>query len=324
MQGFSLFLPGIFMLASTTAFGQIRSTNSESKSTLKPYGSAELRHHLSTYYDEQGFYHHQEPSTHARVQLGTQMYDGKIDLYGTLGAYKRPMTQQIQQRKPELALDAYPYRDEYFTLLVYNILQFPVKSEGYLEEEERGYSGDGTAYILGFSPTAKFRSVMQVPRVDLKVGFDGWTKMYSRKQYTKDYRTASFDEADEGHGNALTNNDPNSSSDIEPIEDTALHYKLQGFVGASFGHSALRSMSIDLSTHYESDFTPVYERKEESVDYHYGVNRFSFYKIRLNWDLTETLSFANDFYHYYDGLFDDKRRGEERRFRNVARLTCKL
>src|SRR5690606_4251821 len=138
-------------------------------------------------------------------------------------------------------------------VLIYNILQFPVRNDDYLEDEERGQSGDGTTFILGFSPTLKFRSVAKEPRIDLKIGIDGWTKMYSRKQYTRGYRTG--DEIDEGHGNALTESgSENMPSENDPIEDTALHYKLQGFVGATIGHPALRSLSMDITAHYESDF----------------------------------------------------------------------
>jgi hypothetical protein len=322
MRGTIRFLSGILLLAGTPAFAQVAATATDSKSMVKPYGTVEMRHHLNTYYDEQGFYHHQEPSTHGRVQLGAQLYDGRIDFYGTLGAYKRPATQQIQQRKPELALDAYPVKSDYVTLLVYNILQFPVRNDDYLEEEERGYTGEGTTYIFGVSPTVKFRSLMQVPRIDVKFGFDGWTKLYSRKQYTNEY---TYDYEDEERRGAALTDDGQEAADQEDIEDTAMHYKLQGFVGTTLAHASLRDLSVDLTTHYESDFRPVYERQEnESVDYHYGVDRFSFYKIRLNWEISPRLSFANDFFHYYDGLFDEKRTGDERRFRNVARLTCKL
>jgi hypothetical protein len=33
---------------------------------------------------------------------------------------------------------------------------------------------------------------------------------------------------------------------------------------------------------------------------------------------------VNELYAYYDGLFQEQRKGDDRRFRNVARLTCKL
>ena len=303
----------LFLSGSVTA--QVAATQKAAEPPAKGYGSVEVRQHTNTYYDDQGNYNRQEPSVHTRMQLGAQMYEGRVDFYGTLGVYKRPLTQQIQQRKPELALDFYPLKSDLMTLLVYNIVQFPVRNPDYMHDEEREEEhGDGTTYIFGMSPTVRFRSVMQVPKIDLKFGMDGWTKMYSRKQYTGEYIVE--DEGD-GHGAALTTND-------EEIEDTAMHYKLQGFAGASFNMLALKDVLLEVTTHYQSDFRPVYERIEDDVEYHYGATRFSFFKARLNWDLNPRVSLANDFYQYYEGLFDEKRAGVERRFRNVARLTCKL
>ncbi len=311
--GILTFAAQFLLSASVTA--QVAATQKAAEPPTKGYGSVEVRHHTNTYYDSQGFYNRQEPSVHTRMQLGAQMYEGRVDFYGTLGVYKRPLTQQIQQRKPELALDFYPLKSDLMTLLVYNIVQFPVRNPDYMHDEEREEEhGDGTTYIFGISPTMRFRSVMQVPKIDLKFGMDGWTKMYSRKQYTGEYIV---DDEGDGHGSALTSNE-------EEIEDTAMHYKLQGFAGASFNLLAIKDVLLEVTSHYQSDFRPVYERIEDDVEYHYGATRFSFFKARLNWDLNPRVSLANDFYQYYEDFFDEKRAGIERRFRNVARLTCKL
>lgn len=303
------------VFASSQASAQVSATKSDAAPMAKAYGSLELRHHNNTFYDESGSYTRQEPSMHARAQLGLQLYEGRFDFYTTLGTYKKPQTQQILQRKPELALDMYPIKLELLTLLVYNIIQFPVRNPDYQVDDERENLGDGTIYIFGTSPTVRFRSVMQVPRIDLKIGADGWTKLYSRKQYTGVY---SVDENEDGHGAALT------ETSGEEIEDTAMHYKLQSFAGMAFNYSGFRMVDLELTTHYQSDFQPVYEKSEDNVEYHYGVSRFSFVKVRLNWDITPRVSFANDFYTYYDGLFDEKRSGDERRIRNVARITSKM
>ncbi len=311
--GILTFAAQFLLSASVTA--QVAATQKAAEPPAKGYGSVEVRHHTNTYYDNQGLYNRQEPSVHTRMQLGAQMYEGRVDFYGTLGVYKRPLTQQIQQRKPELALDFYPLKSDLMTLLVYNIVQFPVRNPDYMHDEEREEEhGDGTTYIFGISPTMRFRSVMQVPKIDLKFGMDGWTKMYSRKQYTGEYIV---DDEGDGRGSALTSNE-------EEIEDTAMHYKLQGFAGASFNLLAIKDVLLEVTSHYQSDFRPVYERIEDDVEYHYGATRFSFFKARLNWDLNPRVSLANDFYQYYEGFFDEKRAGIERRFRNVARLTCKL
>src|SRR4051812_11969638 len=51
----------------------------------KWYGAVEVRHHVSTYYDQDGAYAHQMPSLHVRAQVGAQFYDGMVDIYGTFG-----------------------------------------------------------------------------------------------------------------------------------------------------------------------------------------------------------------------------------------------
>ena len=48
-----------------------------------------------------------------------------VDLYATLGIYKRSETRQVQQRRPEVSLDYRPWKNENFELLQYNLVMLP-------------------------------------------------------------------------------------------------------------------------------------------------------------------------------------------------------
>lgn len=290
----------------------------------KWYGTAEVRHHVNTYYDQAGFYARQEPSTHVRLQLGAQFYEGLIDAYATLGVFKIPETQQIMQRQPELAFDLYPYRGQYLTVLQYNLLQLPVKEAATAPVSEDDRSSEtqatrGTVYTIGLAPTFKVPVPVGSTRVDFKGGFDGWTRLYSRRQYVE----GMSDEDDEGRFGLSTG--AADTGDQEPIEDYAMHYRSQILAGAAIEPSMTKGFTGELTAHHHSRFDPRYVRDQEgTVDYEYGATRYSYYRIRLRYELTERLAITNDFYHFFDGAFQAKRDGDDRRFRNIMRLSCKL
>lgn len=290
----------------------------------KWYGTTEMRHHLNTYYDAEGAYNRQEPSTHARLQLGAQFYEGMLDVYTTLGVFKIPETQQIMQRRPEVALDYYPLRGEYVALLQYNLVQLPVKQSATIpmSEDERAEAAldPGTVFTLGLAPSVKVPFVAFDSRFDLKAGLDGWTRMYSRRQYLSNAKQpADEDGGDDADPFAL------STVDGEPIEDGALHYRSQVMSGVGFAPSGFKPFTAEATAHYQSRFDPRYRRDEAgNVGHHYGVDRYSYYRARLRYEITERIAVTNDFYHFFDGAFEAKREGEDRRFRNIARLSCKL
>ena len=120
------------------------------------YGSVEMRHHVNTYFDEEGYRGKQEPSTHFRFQAGVQLYNSNLDLYGTIGVYKKPQTQQIIQRRPQIALDMHLLRTPTFQLLQYNIIQVPFSNEEQEIESEKvvtDATDAGTVYTTGLAPT---------------------------------------------------------------------------------------------------------------------------------------------------------------------------
>jgi hypothetical protein len=336
MGGFSrpaaALLFGILGL-STAASAQVAATKkADNPLGAKFYATAELRHHLNTYYDSTGYYAHQEPSTHARIQAGAQLYEGFVDVYGTLGVFKIPRTQQVMQRRPELAADVHLLQSEYATIMQYNIVQFPIREEaaGPMAEDDKtdGFNA-GVVYTLGLTPTVKWPIPTTAGKGEVKLGADGWTRVYSRRQYTEDYGPA-FDGEDDGTGRdglglAPEGEDAGPGTDAEPIEDYAPHYQAQVFAGGSFASTLVRGSLAEVTGHYHSRFDPRYEvEADESVDYEYAVDRYSYYRVRLRYEINERLSVTNDFYHFHEGMFEAKRKGDERRFRNIARVSCRL
>jgi hypothetical protein len=170
---------------------------------------------------------------------------------------------------------------------------------------------------------AKLPLITGASRLDVKAGLDGWTKLYSRKQYTSTYYQAENDDTDDEH---MTLVGGDSGTTGEPIEDTAMHYQGEALGGLSFTPAYLHGFKGEVTAHYLSKFDPVYTREEDGrVDYHYGAERYSFFRLRLHYDLTDRVSLADDFYDFHDGFFASDRRGDLNwRYRNIARLTCRL
>lgn len=302
------------------------------------YSSLEIRHHLDTYYTNGGRYDHQNPVVHGRLQIGGQFYDGFADSYLTLGVFKETHSQQMMQRRPEAALDLYPVRLPMFTLLEYNLVQFPIRAEasGAKPEDVTDDYSDATVTIVGLNPLVKIPIIAGDARFDWKVSADGWTKFYSRKQYTN---RASAPDDDGEHGHLYLSGGPEGRSkaaaeggttQAEPIEDYALHYQTELMTGPSFSPAALRALTVETTIHYHSRYEPIYERATKGPDVgrvsvHYDAERYSYYRLRLHYDLTDRVAVTNDFYHFHEGFFAGGERGPEYyRFRNIARLSCRL
>lgn len=283
------------------------------------HGAVEMRHHLVTFYDETSAPVRQEPTVHARAQLGAQFYDGFADLYATLGVYKRAQTVQVQQRRPELALDLRPITSEYVEVLQYTVIKLPFQQQDPDPEAHEPETSDGSILVFGLAPLFKAPVEANGTRLTFKAGFETWTKLYSRRQYTDIYDDAGTEE-DEGRLSLAA-----GESDAEPIEDFAPHYDSQALVGLQVVPTTMLSgLKADIAGHHHSSFRPRYTKYESSVDYTYAVDRYSFYSIKLEYELSSRVAVVNELYAYYDGLFQEQRSGDERRFRNVARLTCKL
>jgi hypothetical protein len=290
------------------------------------YGSVEVRHHANAYYDEGGAYERVDPSMHVRAQFGAQFYEGMVDAYATLGVFKETQTQQILQRQPEIAVDLYPVKNEHVQILQYNFVQLPVKesntSKKQTEEELADAYNPSTVYTVGLAPTLKLPTTYNGTRIELKTGADGWTRLYSRRQYVEGQDQLAYEDDEARSDDHLALNAPQEE---EPIEDYAPHYQAQEFAGVVVSPAFARSFTAEASGHYHTRFTPVYTPSETGgTDYEYAVHRYSYARVRMKYDLTERLAVTNDFYSYKEGLFAGDRKGTERRYRNVLRMSCRL
>lgn len=301
----------------------IRATKTSDSGGLdfKPYATVEMRHHINTFYDDQGFYERQEPSLHARFQLGARFYGGVVDTYATLGAYKFSGTQQVLQRRPEVGVDVRPLKHENFEILQYSLFQLPYRET--LPDPETQEGGEmGTVILIGLAPTAKLPLSGAGARWEVKAGGDAWTRLFSRRQYTDDYRAdgRSYGEDEEGRL-FLTD-----GTEQEPVEDTNLHYRSLWTIGGTVSPNALPEIVSEVSANHFTRFDPRYDVADDgSVSSEYGAERYSYLRWRLQFQLSERWSMTNELYAFYDGAFADKRSGAlDRRYRNVARVTCRL
>lgn len=289
------------------------------------YGSVEIRHHANAYYGQTGAYERVDPSVHVRAQFGAQFYDGLVDAYATLGVFKETETQQILQRQPEVAVDLYPLKNDYVQVLQYNFIQIPVRQSNTSQKQAESESVDeynpSTVYTVGLAPTFKLPVNYNGTKVELKTGADGWTRLYTRKQYVEGQSYRGEEEDDDGR---LALNQPKSDQG-EEMEDYAPHYQAQEFAGFVLSPAVLRTLTAEATGHYHSRFTPIYAQGEGGgTDYKYGVERYSYARVRLKYDLTDRVALTNDFYAYHEGLFDGDRKGDDRRYRNVLRMSCRL
>lgn len=283
------------------------------------YGTLELRHHINTFYDQDDYLARQDPSAHARIQLGAQLYEGTVDVYTTLGVFKRPRTQQILQRRPEMALDYYPWRSAYGNVLLYNLVRVPFANEDEDREAEDEVLGTGTVYTIGFAPTLKYPITAAGYQWQPKTGLDLWTRLYSRPQYTTEY---DLDGESPGDRDQFALDD---SGDAKPIEAYAPTYNGLYFVGLAVDPTSGKGAHAELSGYYKSVFHARYVvDDDETVSHEYGADRYSYYRLRLKYDLSDDLAILNDFYHFHEGAFEAKRREPMRRFRNIARVTLRL
>ncbi len=314
----------LILFMAPAAFGQISSKKKRAADENQPkfYGTVEVRHHLNTFFEEDGYRGRQEPSTHVRLQAGAQLYEKRVDVYATLGVFKEPMTQQIKQRRPEVALDLYPFRNKYYSVLQYNIVQVPFEEREQDPDAEVTSSDAGSIYTFGLAPTIKYPFMALDSQWKVKMGLDGWTKMYTRKQYTGQYEDGEY--PDRGFG--LSQEEAKDGQvEAEPIEDIANHYELLSLFGLQVKPSYLPGLTAEATLNYSRKFDPDYTRLDNgNVDYRYGVESRSYYRARAKYKISERLTLINDFYHFHGGLFESKKDGENRRFRNIARISCRL
>lgn len=287
------------------------------------YGSVEMRHHVNTYYDRDDFRTLQQPAMHARAKVGMTFRGGLIDAHATAGIIKGAETQKFYRRRGELEVDVYPWRSRYGQLIQYNLVQLPSDDDPFSREEN--ISRQGLAYTLGAAPTLRWPAVAGGWELAAKAGVDVWTRLYSKTQY----RGQAEDQEERDERFALQNPERNSNEEPEPrVEDTAQRYYSQYMLGAAVSPWFLPQFEFEPGVFYDVYLVPEYADpapgEEYSRDYTYVSERNSFYRLRASLILSERTRLINDFYHYHEGFFASRRRGDARRFRNVARISYRL
>ena len=274
------------------------------------YASVELRHHVNSHFEKNGYAKQYVPSMQFRSQLGLVLYEGHVDLYSTFGVVKYPQTQRILQRRPEINLDFYPIKSPFFKLRQYHYWRLPFSRETsdpatrYESPWDEEADRDGTVYTVGLNPVFRHKVSTQYGIFEGKVGSDLLTRLYSRKQ------TVQIDGIKDQDGNE--------------VEDYIPRIGSKQFLGLQFAAQDVPGLKLMGHIYFESRFYPNYHQKEYGTYYHYKVSRFSFYKLRLYLQLNKRLSLINDFYHFHNGFFAKNRFEHEKRFRNVMRISCLL
>lgn len=278
------------------------------------YGILDFRHYNNVFYSKDSKYARTEPSFHVTTRIGKTFYDGKIDVSGLFGLVKIPDTQKVFSRRPEVEVDFYPLRGAYGNIVQYSIAELPFSDSGY-DKDAQDPEQQGSVYTVGLSGTLTHSFLDGTTSPLFSV--DTWTKLYSRRR---------FIDKEDREGDRDREFFLQRSEDGEPVEDSHHPMYLQAMAGVSYSPSFLRSFTLEPLAYYQSFFQPKYFRDAEgNVDYRYGAERTSFYRIRAQYRMSESVLLINDFYHYYDGLFSRQAANpEERRFRNIARLVYYL
>jgi hypothetical protein len=94
--------------------------------------------------------------------------------------------------------------------------------------------------------------------------------------------------------------------------------------GVSLAPSVIHGFVGETTVHYHQRFDPRYTSIDGNVSYQYAVERYSYLRLRLHYDITDRVSVTNDFYEFREGFFEASRPVTEWRYRNIARLTCKM
>lgn len=294
----------------------IQMTQEKEGSLYKFYGNIETRHHIDSFFNKNDKTVYELPSVEVRNQWGVLLYHDYLDVFLTLGAKKYSNTQQIIQRRPEINLDYYLAKNNIFRLRTYLNLKLPYQNNEpaeYLDKLDRWDQElykDGSITKIGLSATASFGFNFSMLTLTPNLGTDLSTRFFSQKQYL-DPELIEY-----------TENSAGSRAENSEIEDTVSRLKLNQFFGTTIRFNNLPSIRNQVQINYTSQFFPKYIYHNGYLDFKYIAERYSFYKLRTQMELSNKVSLINDFYHYHNGFFSAKRTGIQRRFRNVLRLTC--
>ena len=286
--------------------------NNTKKTLLAPifYSNIELRHQINAYVDEQASSRSQEPSVQFRSQLGSVLYHGVVDLYLNLSAEKRPKNLAVFQRRPELHANIYILRAKWLKIRQYNIWRLPNSSKArvdtvYESQWEQELDSDGTVYVVGLNPSSKLEFANSYALWESFVSVDVSSRLYSRAQFAPYVDTR--------------------NGELRTIEDHVPRLGSVQSLGGSVSPHVMPHFSLGASMFYRSHFLPYYfQTNDLGVQSRYLADRASYYKLRLQFQLNDRLTLINDFMHFHRGFFASKRTGQEKRYKNIFRVSCVL
>jgi hypothetical protein len=257
--------------------------------------------------------------------MGGNFYNRLLDISVGVGAAKLPASQRVFQKRPDVTVDAYPYRSNLLNLMIYASALFPVRAEDLDPTEfadgdryDRDYRRaiDATVISVGAAPNFKLEGNFTVGRPSIVLGADVWTRMYSKPVYIR--------EADGSRELGLLA--IGSPAVEKPFEDRAMRYVHQESAAVSFSPAVLPNLRAEVAGYSESRYLPeyVYEAASDSWTYSYVPERVSFTRFKVEYELTQSTTISNELYVFRNGFFQEDRVNDQRRFRNIARLAVKL
>ena len=292
---------------------------------MRPYGAVEAKHVMDDYYNQANTRIRSEPAVHGRFQLGAKFYQERLDVSGAVGAVKLPGSQAFYQRRPEFVADVYPLRGQYLNVLWYNMVQVPVReadrdptefSDHDLYERDALRGIDASVYTIGLAPVLKTEWHMAGGKFLVRLGADGFTKMYSKPLYVDETNHT-------GNGVGLV--EVGEAPVDKRFEDRAMRYVHQESLAIGWTPSFAPSLSADIGAHYESRYIPQYYRNDSGTwDYRYEPERVSFWRTRVMLDINQSWTLQDEVFVFRNGFFAENRVDVERRFRNVVKVAVKL
>ena len=173
---------------------------------------------------------------------------------------------------------------------------------------------DATELTVGVAPVGKYPINYNDSSIEFKIGADLATKMYDRPQYIS---------PEEGYSQVYAGLNL-KGTDEELIEDHAQRIYTQLFASVEISPSYLKDAALETGVFFDRRFIPRYSVENEKLTYDYEPQQTSHYRIRLSYDVTNRISIINDFYHYFDGSFDNEANNDDRRYRNILRFSTSL
>ena len=289
------------------------------------YGAFDVRHTTHDYFDGNDVRIKREPALHGKLRMGGKFYGETLDLSVGVGGSKLPRSQRVYQNRPDVTVDAYPLKGKVLKVLFYANAMFPVHT-GDLDPTEfadgdrydRDYRRAMSATVMSFgvAPNIKLENITAMGRFQWTAGADAWTRLYSRPLY--------IEESDGSRSQGLV-------SEKEPavsakFEDSAMRYVHQEALAIGFAPMILPTLQLEVAGYVENRYIPRYYRapNSEAWEYTYEPERISFSRYKAALDVTPTVSLSNELYFFRNGFFAGNRINDQRRYRNIVRLSFKL